>query len=87
MLDTELRRTLVMLLRQANIGTLRDGDLEAAFIAGTIDMAIEDLGMDSLAAMELCIGMEVSLGSDLVPDDLWRLGRLSALVAALRAKP
>jgi acyl carrier protein len=36
--------------------------------------------MDSLAAMEICIGLEANWGAVIVPDDLRRIGSLANLV-------
>jgi acyl carrier protein len=84
MTDSELRSAIAALLREAGIFYLRDGNLEQAFIDGSFDAELEQLDIDSLAAMELCIGLEVNWGSALVPEDLNRVGSLQSLVRVVK---
>jgi acyl carrier protein len=80
MSDGEARAAIAELLRDAGVFHLRDEDLEADFIAGLISPEFHQLDMDSLAAMEICIGLEANWGAVIVPDDLRRIGSLANLV-------
>lgn len=84
MTDREIRSSLAELLRDAGIFHLRDEEVEQAFIDGSYDADLEQLDMDSLAAMELCIGLETNWGTTLVPEDLNRVGNLQSLVQILK---
>ena len=84
MTDAELRTEIAQLLRESGIFYLRDEDLERAFIEGAFDANLDQLGIDSLAAMELCIGLEVNWGSTLVPEDLAKVGSLQNLVRIVK---
>jgi len=50
------------------------------FIDGKIDATFDELKLDSLARMELCIAIEVSLGVSLAPEELERYRSLRELV-------
>jgi hypothetical protein len=79
---------LVEALEQASVFGLRNNGWTDDFLAGTRDVAFDDLEMDSLGAMELCIAVEVNTGVSIVPDALADLGSLGALVKAIgRAAP
>lgn len=58
----------------------------AAFIAGDIDLTIAELGMDSLACMELCMAIEVGTGISLAPDDLGFYASLGELAQKLAGR-
>ena len=51
-----------------------------AFLAGESAVTMEELEMDSLAKMELCIAIEVGTGVSLAPEELERYPTLGALV-------
>ena len=81
--DAEIREMLVEAMHSASVFGLRNNGWTEEFLAGTRDVALEDLEMDSLGAMELCIAIEVNTGVSIVPDDLAALGSLGALVKAI----
>ena len=81
--DAEIREMLVEALESASVFGLRNNGWTEEFLAGTRDVAFEDLEMDSLGAMELCIAVEVNTGVSIVPDDLTGLGTLGGLVQAI----
>jgi acyl carrier protein len=75
-------------IRQALVDGLEAGGVSVAnsvrfrqpFIDGKIDATLDDLKLDSLARMELCIAIEVSLGVSLAPEELERYRSLRELV-------
>lgn len=83
MSEGEIREMLVEALQSASVFGLRDNGWTEEFLAGTRDVALDDLEMDSLGAMELCIAVEVNTGVSIVPDDLTGLGTLGGLVRAI----
>jgi Phosphopantetheine attachment site len=85
--SAQARQMLLELFEQANIFYLRNNALGPAFLAGALDLPLEQLGMDSLAEMELCIGIEVNTGLQIVPEDLRQIETLDRLVAMLVAPP
>lgn len=78
------RAELVTLLHNSGVFTLRELGVEDAYLAGTADVAIADLQMDSLSAMEFCIVLEERWGLSVPPSDLARLGSLEDLRARLQ---
>lgn len=83
MTEREIRQMLVDAMLSASIFGVRDNGWTDAFLAGTRDILISDLEMDSLGAMELCIAVEVNTGVEIVPDDLASMATLETLVAAI----
>jgi acyl carrier protein len=83
--SAEARQMVIELLEQANVYYLRNQELDPVFLAGELDLPLEQLGMDSLAEMELCIGIEVNTGLQIVPEDLRQIETLGRLVAMLMA--
>ena len=77
------RRFLVEALEQSNAFYLRDGMLAESFVAGTTDVPIATLEMDSLAEMELCIAIEVNTGISIVPEQLRDMEMLGDLARAI----
>jgi hypothetical protein len=53
---------------------------QAGFLAGLRDVTFEEVEIDSLAAMELCIAIETDLGVSLAPAELPQIGSLNGLV-------
>jgi acyl carrier protein len=84
MSDGEARAAIAELLRDAGVFNLRDDNLEEDFIAGSVDPEVHQLDIDSLAAMEICIGLEANWGTAIVPDDLSRIGNLATLVRLVK---
>lgn len=80
---TQISAALVEVLRESGVFHLRDHDLENQFVAGVYDANLNELDIDSLAAMEICIALEANWGTALVPEDLHRLGTLQALVKTI----
>ena len=80
---TEARELVVELLRLANIYTLRNRSAETTFVSGEVDFTLDELDMDSLAQMELCIALEVNIGMAIVPEDLPGIATLGGLAHAV----
>ncbi|HEY6511328.1 MAG TPA: hypothetical protein VI032_05085 [Burkholderiaceae bacterium] len=86
MTEPQIRAMLVEALEYASVIALRDKNLTEAFLAGTNEVAIDALDMDSLAEMELCIAIEVNAGVSILPERLRKVGTLGRLVALIRSK-
>lgn len=82
--ERELRLTLATLVHTAGIFGLREEGLEREFLEGKVDVQLSALGMDSLSAMELCIGIEQELGVSIVPTELTQLKTLGDLVGRIK---
>ena len=86
-MDARAIRTVVIdgleagAVRHASRNAFRD-----AFLDGSLDMGLAELGMDSLAKMELCIAIEVGTGVSLAPEDLDRHATLAALVTEIAGR-
>ncbi|WP_055049358.1 acyl carrier protein [Devosia sp. A16] len=84
MTEREIRQMLVDAMLGASVFGLRDNGWTDEFVAGTRDVAMGDLEMDSLGAMELCIAVEVNTGVEIVPDQLATMPTLGTLVGAIQ---
>ena len=61
----------------------RKEPFRAGFLAGELAAPLDELEMDSLAKMELCIAIEIGTGVSLAPEELERFPTLGALVDEL----
>ena len=77
--ETALRQKLVELVHAAGIYGLREESLEEAFVSGTVDPHLKEIGIDSLSEMELCIAIEREFGVEIVPADISKLDTLMGL--------
>ena len=84
MTDLELSNILADALAYASIPGFRDSANEESFRSGNGDLAMSELEIDSLAAMELCIAIEINTGVTLTPADLGELLTLGDLLAKVR---
>ena len=84
MTEQEIRTILVEALEYANILSVNEDSLPASFLDGSEDVSLNQLDIDSLAAMELCIALEINAGVSIVPEDLQKMGTLNRLVATVR---
>ena len=82
----ERRVWLAERLEECSIFALRNRGLTESFTSGAIDYPLDELEMDSLAEMELCIAIEVGTGVSLVPEDLRAYGTVGRLAAALEER-
>jgi len=84
-----VRQALIEGLEAGGVSEASQIRFRAPFIDGTLDATFEELALDSLARMELCIAIEVALGVSLAPEELQRYRSLDALaddlIARLRA--
>jgi acyl carrier protein len=78
--ETEIRASITEVFRDSGVFHLRDQNVEKEFIDGRYDANLDELYIDSLSAMEICIALEANWGTALVPEDLQRVGSLQALV-------
>jgi hypothetical protein len=58
--NRDSRRRLAELARSSGVLELRGQGLENDFVEGVVDPKLVELGIDSLAGMELCIAIEKS---------------------------
>lgn len=75
------RRIVVEALRQASVHTIEEGDRVRRFLRGEADFSFDELELDSLARMEVCIAIEVKTGISIAPDELEPIGTVAGLVA------
>ena len=73
------RLELTGLLEESGITSLRDNGQVPGFIDGSVDPLLASLDMDSLAAMEVCIDLELRYGLAIVPSTLLDVGTLGDL--------
>jgi hypothetical protein len=79
----EARQLVVDALDRANAIGIRSHPERAAFLEGKGDIAFNQLEMDSLARMELCIALEVRTGIEVMPEQLDEIGSLARLADML----
>ncbi len=87
--DAAIREIFVEGLVAGAVHPINDVETRKGFLDGTRDLTFDELAMDSLARMELCIAIEVGTGVSMAPEELGRyrsLGELAAwLLERLRA--
>jgi acyl carrier protein len=86
MTEQQIRALVVEALEYSNVLALRDKNLAGDFLAGTGEVPVEALDMDSLAEMEVCIAIEVSTGVSILPERLRKIGTLGRLVAQIQSQ-
>lgn len=86
MSDEDIRQMLVDAIDSSTIVGLRSSGLMDAFLAGTGDVPLDALEMDSMGAMELCIAVELNTGVEIVPGELADMGSLGGVIAAIRRR-
>ena len=77
----EIRRIVVEALTHANAIGIEDHPDREAFLAGRADISLQDLEIDSLAAMEFCIYLELNCGIEITPDELEDVRSIKALAS------
>lgn len=82
--EPDARRLIAEALDSARVHAFREQGLHDAFLGGR-DVSLDELELDSLALMELCIALEVKGAVEILPPQLERMGSLNRLVAYLRA--
>ena len=73
-----IRAAMVDALRAAAPGAF-DEAMRTAYLAGGMNIALADLGLDSLGRMEFCIAVELSTGVTLLPAQLAELVTTNAI--------
>jgi acyl carrier protein len=81
--ETAIRELIAEALTSANVIAFRQNEIRLAFLQGQRDVSLAELDIDSLAAMELCIALEINIGTSIVPDQLQTIGSLDRLVATV----
>lgn len=84
MTEHEIRKVIIEAMNYANVVGMRDQNMITLFLEGSEDIAFNQLGMDSLAKMELCIAIEDKTGVSIVPDELQKFDTLNHLVNSVR---
>ena len=84
--DQEIRLAIVSGLAQSRAILFRDAEITDQFLAAEADMRIEDMQMDSLSIMELCISIEVDTGASILPEEMVQIESLEQLVGAIKGK-
>lgn len=79
MTNSEIRHLLSEALEYASVPGFADSPRQTAFCEGA-DVRMDELQIDSLASMELCIAIETNLDVTILPADLAEIGSLGALV-------
>lgn len=83
MTDQDIRQIIADALDYAAVFRFRRGGGDQGFMAGDSDITFEELELDSLSAMELCIAIELETGVSILPGDLPAIGSLAALVKSV----
>ena len=85
MTASELRNVIADALVYASVPGFAGSLAEGAFRTATSDVLMTELEIDSLAAMELCIAIELNTDISLAPTDIAALPSLGALLERLEA--
>ena len=87
--SNDIRKIVVEALTYANAVGIEDHPDREAFLTGQIDISLSDLEIDSLAAMEFCIYLELNCGIEITPDeleDIKSMNELTSVVSANRSQ-
>jgi Phosphopantetheine attachment site len=82
----EARTFIAAALHSSNVFMLREFGMTEQFVSGGFDIGLAELEMDSLAAMEFCISIEVNTGVSILPDDLVNFVSLQHVALAIQEK-
>lgn len=74
-----IRQVLIDGLEAGGVGEARRTEFREPYLDGKRDATFDELGLDSLARMEVCIAIEVALGISLAPEELQRYHSLDML--------
>lgn len=80
----ELRKMVVDALTHANAVGISDHPNRDAFLEGQEDISLDDLEIDSLAAMEFCIYLELNHGIEITPDELEEVISVEEIAGVVR---
>lgn len=84
MTEPDVRALMLDALAYANARSRLTEQQARDFLEGTCDLPFDQLELDSLATMELCIAIEVNAGVSIVPDRLHKIGTLGRLAQHVR---
>lgn len=84
--EREVRRIIVEGLDAGGVTKLKAAKARAEFLDGVRDLRIDELGMDSLARMELCIAIELGTGVSIASRELADHRSLGALAEAVAGR-
>jgi Phosphopantetheine attachment site len=82
----EARIFIATALSSSNVFMLRDFGMTEQFVSGGFDIGLAELEMDSLAAMEFCISIELNTGVSILPDELVKFNSLQQIALAIQEK-
>ena len=85
MTDADIRQMIAAGLEQGSCFALRNHGWTESFLAGRRDVAFDEMDIDSLAVMELCIAIEVESGVSILPEELVQCDTLGAVVTLVKA--
>lgn len=80
----EVRGIVVEALTQANAIGIDDHPDREAFLAGKVDISLDDLEIDSLARMEFCIYLELNFGVEVTPNELEGITSVEGLASLIK---
>ena len=79
-----LRKMVVEALTHANAVGISDHPDRESFLEGQKDISLDDLEIDSLAAMEFCIYLELNHGVEITPDELHEVTSVDDIASVVR---
>ncbi len=84
--DMALRDKIMAIVIDSGVYRPPPLDDQQAFINNQLDIELDQLDIDSLSSMEICIGIELELGISITPTQLSRLKTLKSVERKIRAK-
>jgi hypothetical protein len=84
--ERAIREIFVDGLVAGAVHQINDVATRKAWLDGTRDLRFDELAMDSLARMELCIAIEIGTGVSMAPEELGRYASLGELATAVRER-
>ena len=79
MTQEEARSIVLEAARVASASGISESPQSAKFLTGETDFGTDDLELDSLGVMEMCIALELETGIPLDPEDLRSIDTLQQL--------
>jgi len=80
MKDEIIRKQLIEILKDAGVLLFPNEDRLSLFIYDGVDIVLNEFEIESLTAMEVCIGIELELGVSIVPEQLSKFDSLKQLL-------
>ncbi len=78
--------TLIRIFDEASIAEIKDAGVQEGILNGETDLVFDEIEMDSLACMEVCIGIEIETGVSISPDELNKMGSLQKVAKSIISK-